>query len=171
MYVFLVILWAAIISTEIISRFVFVTETQVENEFLYTVLFDLSAHKKITFHLSVTSTVKPCTGLDSRHMKVLSLSSLRTGQDIFVVLISVRDWVDLWDIHYINETFQWHHRESNPWPVCSIVLKQLRHCRSGIFGTHNLPLLPFMKCEVCTWSVAYYQLLCEHSGVDFMRHS
>jgi len=43
--VFLMILWAGIISTLIINRFVFVIEKQVENEFLYTLLFDLLSLK------------------------------------------------------------------------------------------------------------------------------
>jgi hypothetical protein len=56
--------------------------------------------------------------------KVVRLSALHTGhlylQEIFLVLISARGWVTPrpycgWK-DYVNEKFQWHHRESNQPP-------------------------------------------------------
>ena len=61
---------------------------------------------------------------DNRHIKVESLTDLRTGllypQEIFVVLISVRGWSTPvpkcgWK-DCVNEKYQWHHRESSPRP-------------------------------------------------------
>jgi hypothetical protein len=67
---------------------------------------------------------------DSRYKKVVRLSALCTGhlypQEIFLILISVRGWVNPRAIvrpeGLCQWKFQWHHRESNP--QC---LKQLRH--------------------------------------------
>ena len=61
---------------------------------------------------------------DNRQMKVVRLSALCASrlypQEIFLVLMSVRGWVNPRAIvrmkDYANEKFQWHQRESNPWP-------------------------------------------------------
>ena len=60
-------------------------------------------------------------------MKVVRLSALHTGRlyhkEIFLVLISIRDWVDPSTLgmrcdrkNYVNKKFRWHHWESNPRP-------------------------------------------------------
>jgi hypothetical protein len=60
---------------------------------------------------------------DSRHMRVLRLSAVRTGllpphplKEISLVLISVRSGVDSGPYGYVNEKFQLQHRESNSQP-------------------------------------------------------
>jgi len=48
-------------------------------------------------------------------------SAPRTGriclQKTFLVLISVRDWVDPRTVVRPEGLYKWHHRESNPWPA------------------------------------------------------
>jgi hypothetical protein len=94
-------------------------------------------------------------------MKVVRFSALRTGrlypQEIFLVRISVRGWVDPRAIvrrkDYVNEKFQWRHRESNPahheysiWAECRFI-RNNEHSRSCLNHIHRMCSL------LCLWSV------------------
>jgi hypothetical protein len=60
-----------------------------------------------------------------------------TPQEIFLAFVSVRRWIDRKD--YVNQKFQWHHRESNTRPAA---LQHNAYWR----GQYKINRFLFIKC-------------------------
>jgi hypothetical protein len=115
------------------------------------IMFVVSCIKVKQSHYKSWQVLRALRFHDNRHMKMTRLSALRTGrlytQETFLVLISVRGWVDPRAIvrpeGLCNEKF-WHHRESG------IVAQRLNHCTTSC---------PVVRCVLhhitckswCTW--------------------
>jgi len=103
---------------------------------------------------------------DSQHMKVVRLSALCTGclypQEIFLVLISVRGWVDLRAIVWLEGLCQWKIPvtpsgiESATFWLVVQCLNQLRHCVPTFQGQGT-----FISSQVLSLTLWPTQLLTE----------
>jgi hypothetical protein len=99
---------------------------------------------------------------DIRHMKVARLSALCTSrlypQKIFLVLTSVRGWVDIRVIVRPEGLYQWKKstigNRTHDLPVCSAVPQPLRH-RVPLFTACTGTILPcicaFLLADVDRW--------------------
>jgi hypothetical protein len=86
---------------------------------------------------------------DSRHIKVVSFSSLRTGclypRETFLVHISGRGWVNLRAIVWPEGLYQWKN-PMIPWGIETATFRLVAQCLNQM--RHRVPLIAGLKVKV-----------------------